>query len=300
MFQNCIRVLPLIAVSAFAAETFTMTPLPGVFHDIAIGGDTFWALRDGAANSYSIVHLNKSTNAWEPVPGVAARVAVEPGGTPWVINADSSIWRRNPQAAGGWEQKPGQATEISIGADGTVWVIGGTSWQGDNSIYRWDGTNWNQVSGSGRQIAAGGPGVVWVLTSDGKPWAYNPSAAGSWDAKPGNLKGIAVGEKGDVLGIDSATTHVVRWDAGGWRTATDAANIGAMRLAVNVVGRPWIVNNANSLYYPKPALPAPGSRHMSESPDLFNKKPVCSNILVPTCCGVALNTPCSCVCPSTP
>ena len=65
----------------------------GCAKKIAVGGDKVWLL--GCANNgnagYQIFSRNGSN--WDLVPGAAVEIAVDATGTPWIVNADGTIFR---------------------------------------------------------------------------------------------------------------------------------------------------------------------------------------------------------------
>lgn len=65
----------------------------GCAKKIAVGGDKVWLL--GCANNgnagYEIFSRNGSN--WDLVPGAAVEIAVDASGTPWLVNADGTIFR---------------------------------------------------------------------------------------------------------------------------------------------------------------------------------------------------------------
>ena len=67
----------------------------GCGKDIGVGtDDTAWVLgcASGGNGGYEIYRWND--NAWEKVDGAALRIAVSPGGIPWVVSSDGTIWKR--------------------------------------------------------------------------------------------------------------------------------------------------------------------------------------------------------------
>ena len=93
----------------------------------------------GAASDFGVYKWN-GTN-WDGVDGGGVRIAVGPGGTPWLVNSVGQIFHRQGNTWGA--PLPGLGKDIGAGADGSVWLIG-TNPVGaasDFGVYKWKGTN---------------------------------------------------------------------------------------------------------------------------------------------------------------
>lgn len=140
--------------------------LPGTATDIAVGADgsAYIIGTDSvsATGGYSIQKWNG--NGWTVMPQCAGvRIAVDPHGTPWVVNKSHLIFRY-PGNGVLWEQMPGAATDIGIGADGSVYITGTdvASNTGGYSISKWNGYGWTKLSGvSGVNISVSPQGNPW-------------------------------------------------------------------------------------------------------------------------------------------
>src|SRR5258708_28707587 len=111
-----------IVILCVLSFQFTMgqdwTNIQGITaQDIAVGKNgSVWATGTNSA----IYRWNGSS--WETIPGGASRIAVDPDGAAWVVNAGGDIYKYN-LANKNWEIKQGKAKDIGIGADGSIWVI---------------------------------------------------------------------------------------------------------------------------------------------------------------------------------
>ncbi len=94
-----------------------------------------------------------------PQGGVA--LAVTPGGTPWIINDQDKIFRRN---GGQWEQIPGRATVISIAPNGAVFVLGNVS----HNLFKWNGTSWTPQTGTGGRLSVAALERPWIVNEQGE------------------------------------------------------------------------------------------------------------------------------------
>lgn len=142
------------------------------------------------------------------MPGGGVRIAVDPKGTPWVVNAGGQIFRWTGSA---WQQMPGSAaTDVGIGANGTVWVAGA-----GGVLFRWNpSTNsWVQLpSGAGVRVSVDRNGNPWVVNSSNQIWQHTGSA---WKQLPGAGRDIGVGADGTVyvvgMGAVQGGSGVWRW-----------------------------------------------------------------------------------------
>ena len=78
------------------AKAESWKQVPGCGKDIGVGSNSSaWVLGCGSGGdgNYEIFKWNGTT--WNQVDGGAVRIAVSPGGTPWVVSANGSIWKRN-------------------------------------------------------------------------------------------------------------------------------------------------------------------------------------------------------------
>lgn len=128
--------------------------------------------------------------------------------------------------AAGASQQPGRAES------------GGTSWQ--------DGVN----SSGGEAAGEGG-----LAESGGASQSAGGDSGGntlytSWESLPGSARDIGVGADGTAWSIGADTVYgsddysIRKWNGSGW----DAADGGGIRVAVDPLGIPWIVNSAGQIY----------------------------------------------------
>jgi len=125
--------------------------LPGSAKDVGIGGNgKVWILgADGAPASWN-------GTGWTPLgSGAGTRIAVDPAGALWVVNAEHKIWRYT----GAWTGIPGEALDVSVGGDGTVYVVGAGAGTGGYQIWRYAGGAWTQEPGVFGSVVAAGRGL---------------------------------------------------------------------------------------------------------------------------------------------
>ena len=118
--------------------------MPGKAIDIAVGTNgSVWVLgADGTPHRWD-------GSKWIAISGKGTRIAVDPQGNPWVVNAARNIFRH----ANGWQQLPGAATDIAIANDGTTYVVGDG---GQLFSLKSGTTNWQPIPGGvGVRIGAG-------------------------------------------------------------------------------------------------------------------------------------------------
>lgn len=126
--------------------------LPGEARDIAVGASgVAWVIgMDGTPHKW-----NATQKSWTRGTGGGTRIAVDPTGNPWVVNANNEIWQFT---AGAWKQLPGAGTDIAIAPDGTAFVVGA-----GGQVYKWNGSAWSEVPGvKGKRIAAASATKIYV------------------------------------------------------------------------------------------------------------------------------------------
>src|ERR1700761_3086782 len=120
---------PSKASTPALSKNFTNLPssdnwelLPGIGNDIGIGANGSVFITDTTTVSptggFRILQWNGTS--WTVMTGAAGvRIAVDPSGTPWVVNKSHLIYKYNGST---WTQLPGTATDIGIGANGSVFI----------------------------------------------------------------------------------------------------------------------------------------------------------------------------------
>lgn len=145
--------------------------LTGSGRDVGVGDDgSVWLIgTDATGGGYSI--YNRSRNQWNRVAGGAVRIDVDGTGTPWIVNSEGAIYRRDRN--GQWQRLPGAASDIGAGSQGDVWIIGTNAVPGGFGIYRWNGTEWASVDGGAVRIDVDGMGNPWIVNADGSIFRRN-------------------------------------------------------------------------------------------------------------------------------
>jgi len=256
------RSLAAFAASALLASgTFAQSigwhQIPGSAIDIGAGADgTVWIIgTDSLGNgNYGIYRLVNGGSV--KAPGGAVRIAVDPQGKAWVINAQHQIYHWN---GSNWDTNPGQGMDIGVGANGDVWLIGT-----DHAIWKWDPVaSWQKKTGAADRIAVDPRGVPWVVNS-GHQIFYSPTNGASWVNVPGGALDIGVGSEGSVwiVGTDGS---VWKYNgAGGWSKADGNLT----NITVDNHGNPWGVNLSRQIWASGSGaqfamLPAAGSKGRS-------------------------------------
>ena len=209
--------------------------LDGKATDVGMGADgTMWMLgADPVAGGFPI--FRHDGTSWKQMPGAAVRVAVDPKGAAWVVNAAHMIFR---WSGSDWQQMPGAATDVGAGADGTVWVIGT-----DGAAWKWTGSDWASAGGIVTAIAVGPDGKPWAINPSGGVWRHDGS---SWKQLPGSGSDITVDAAGTVYvlgGSPVAGGHPVQRFTGQSWVAEGAAGT---RLAAGPAGRLIVAKDAAS------------------------------------------------------
>jgi hypothetical protein len=180
------------------------------------------------------------TSWYKYVPDSAVKVAVEPGGTPWVITSTGAIQRYNGSQ---WVAMPGTAQDIDIGANGSVHIIGTETPQG--RIYNWTGSSWSMYPcGAALKVAVDPSGIPWVVTSSGSIHRWD---GGQWIQMPGTARDIDIGANGSVhiIGTETPQGRIYKWTGSTWSMYSTGA---AMSIAVDPSGTPWVITSSNSVH----------------------------------------------------
>jgi hypothetical protein len=134
---------------------------PGPAYDLAIGSNgSMWKLgTDRSYGGWSIYRWNGTH--WEKYEGGGKRIAVSPGGLPWVVNNKNEIWHFNGNQ---FVAAPGSGIDISFGADGSLWKV-----DTDGQVSRWRSASgsWRSVKAWAASIAVARNGLPWVTNPDG-------------------------------------------------------------------------------------------------------------------------------------
>ncbi|HEX3099147.1 MAG TPA: tectonin domain-containing protein [Usitatibacter sp.] len=242
----------LLACGAFA-QSIGWHQIGGGATDIAAGADgSVWVIGNDAqaGGNYGIYRYTGST--WARMPGAAVRIAVDPQGKAWVINAQHQIFHWN---GSNWDTNPGQGLDIGVGASGDVWLIGT-----DHSIWKWDPVaSWQKKVGAADRIAVDPKGVPWVVNSAHQIF-YSATNGASFVNVPGGALDIGVGSEGSVwiVGTDGS---VWKFNGSGWSKADGNLT----NITVDNHGNPWGVNTSRQIWASASGaqfatLPAAGSK----------------------------------------
>jgi Tectonin domain len=214
--------------------------------DVGVGGNTVWVI--GTDNG--IYHWNGMS--WIAVAGSAARIAVDPSGSPWVVNSEGAIYKWTN--GGFYTQLPGAATDIGIGANGAVWILGiDGDLPGGYDIFFWTGTVWQQVNGFGVRIAVDPNGNPWIVNGEGSVYVLEGGLTGTWQEMSipfVSATDVGVGADGTVwiAGSDSDPSGRQLYQRTGQQWACVSSS-GPIAVAVTQDGTPWIVDKSNGIYY---------------------------------------------------
>ena len=147
--------------------------------DVGVGGTSAWKLGPESVGSDGFAAHVWNGSTWGPPSLIGARrIAVDPGGAPWIVNTTGGISRL---VADSWTSMPGLGRDIGIGANGDVWLIGTNAiGPSDYGIYKWDGAAWQSVDGGAVRISVTGTGEPWVINSAGGIYHRPGGYTGSW------------------------------------------------------------------------------------------------------------------------
>jgi hypothetical protein len=152
-----------------------------------------------------------------------------------------------------WERMPGAATQVAIGG-GAVWCIGTDAAAGGRKIYRWRQGSWEPYPGGAVRIAVDSRGLPWVVNAQRQIWRLTGAGPnGQWQLLPGSATDIAAG--GGAVWVVGTTAvgggyNIWRWNGSNWTGVQG----GAVRIAVDGSGVPWVVNSTHQIWKFQPAF----------------------------------------------
>ncbi|MCL2394935.1 MAG: hypothetical protein FWC87_09640, partial [Acidimicrobiaceae bacterium] len=237
-------------VSPAATQAFTLTvnPPPG-FHrepgsatDVGVGANgSVWVVGTNAVpGGFGIWRF--AGTGWVAVPGGGVSIAVDPAGNPWVTNSLHQIWRWTGHA---FVHVPGQATDVGVGADGSVWVVGTNPAPGGFGISQITAAGTVPVAGGAVSISVDPAGNPWVTNSLHQIWRWTGHA---FVRVAGSATDIGVGANSAAWTVGTNPTP------GGFgisqitTTGHQPVSGGAIRIAVNPAGNPWVTNSLSQIF----------------------------------------------------
>lgn len=127
--------------------------------DIAAGADgSVWIVGKAPLPGGHEIYRWTGTG-WQSVDGVAVRIAVDPIGQPWIVNAAGAVSYRDGST---WVNIGGvTAVDISVGQDDTVWVANNNFTQ----ISYWIGSAWRTIAAGAKAIAVDHDGMPWFVNA---------------------------------------------------------------------------------------------------------------------------------------
>ncbi len=145
-----------------------------------------------------------------------------------------------------WDQVSGQGRDISVGANGHVWLVGTKTNAFGFDLFARVGNDWKAVPGSGVRIAAHPNGEAWVANVKGEIWKLDIN--GGATRMPGSANDIGIGANGHVWVVGTNPVPggygIHRWSGNGWSSIPG----GAVRVAVDPQGVPWVVNDGGTIF----------------------------------------------------
>ena len=177
---------------------------------------------------------------------------------------------------------PGAAKDIGVNTTGTAWVIGKCP-QSDCAIFKWSEAAGNWVldvsGGAAANITVDGTGLPWVVNSQQQIFrrTRNDPGSGTWTRQPGAAYDIGTSPNGSidstwVIGTDPVVDvfncgptgctvifhgfGVYHWNGSGWDRVPTGAGV---RIAVDEVGVPWIVDAQGQIFQLSSRSPSDGT-----------------------------------------
>jgi hypothetical protein len=146
--------------------------VPGTATDIGIGADgsVFIIGTQFATVTGGNIIQKWNGSTWDTMPDCAGvRIAVDPHGTPWVVNKSHLVFRYGGTYL--WDTLYGvEGNDIGIGANGSVYVSGkdSTAASYNPPIYQYGVNGWAQLPGIfGTSLSVGPQGQLWYIDKSG-------------------------------------------------------------------------------------------------------------------------------------
>lgn len=236
----------LAIAGALPAHSQEWQPVKGAARDVGVGANgSVWAVgKKAVPGGYKI--MRRGQGGWVDVPGGAERIAVDPQGNAWIVNATQNILRFD---AGNWVPVNGAARDIGIGANGTVWIIGNEVEAGGYGIHRSTdkGANWTKIPGSALRVSVDPQGNAWVVNNSNTIFRHDGS---NWVSMPGSAIDVGVGADG-VVWVVGTDNGIYRLENNAWVKKAGAA----AQIAAGPNGSVWVVDPANLIQ--QASLPPP-------------------------------------------
>lgn len=231
--------LLLALASSFALAQWRQ--LPGLGTDIGVGPrGQVWLVGIERVDGGSPVYRWNGRD-WSRVEGGAVRVAVDPQGRPWVVNAAGEVLRFE---RGSWQRLPGLLSDIGIGANGAVWAVGVERVEGGHPIYRWNGRDWDLVPGGAVRIDVDPRGNPWIVNDRGD--VLRRVGGRDWERLPGSGTDVTVDSRGTawLLGADRVDGgfSIQRWTGRDWQRMPGGA------VAISAGQDVWLVNEQGGIF----------------------------------------------------
>jgi hypothetical protein len=237
------------------------------YKDVGAGDiQTTFALK----TNLSLVKWVPNTTTWQSTNGSGLAVDVGPSAVPWLIGTDKKVYYGtypNSSNTYFWERLDWQpAMDIGISSQfyvppytyGEPWgIVPAYPQDNPKQCLRW---NWPTLSWwwtgneEATKVDVGPNGNAWKVGLDGKVWeGVRNGTDFTWILRSGMLAtDIGVSSHGDVWitsfneEYPSHDKGVYRWNAAS--NAWERSNGGGIRISVDDVGRPWLVNSIGDIY----------------------------------------------------
>ena len=142
----------------------------------------------GVGSDNKVYQRVSDGSGWIRIGQNATWASIGADGT--IVNVDirdGGLWRYRG-SVDNWEKIPGIAAQIAVGDQNTMWCV-----NGNDQIFRWNGTGWNLIPGALSRVAVSSAGKVAGVNRQGNIWAYS-TAISDWKQIPGGLTNISISE----------------------------------------------------------------------------------------------------------
>jgi len=155
-------------------------------------------------------------------------------------------WQTASGQSVSWNMRPGLVIDISGNTAGALWALGIERVNDSGyKVFRFDGSDWKREYNAppGRRVVVGPKGEIWILDEQKNIHNYGVSSQ-----ILGQANDLAVGADGSVwiIGTPEAAGgfRIYKWTGSGWANVAG----GAVRIAVERDGTPWVVNDTGKIF----------------------------------------------------
>ena len=155
----------------------------------------------------------------------------------------------------------GAGIDMAVGSTPRLFTLANGQ-LGDNPVFYMTANGWtSMVGGAGVRISVAGASSPVTVNTAGQVRRHSFLSGANWVDLPGTTaKDVGAGHDGSIWVVGSSPKPggfgLLKWNGAGW--TADNQNVGGVRIAVDSLGAPWIVNSAGDVLRKSHASPTEG------------------------------------------